>query len=102
MAKRGTTEIIEQLAAEIGENIYMDIAKWHLFLSNAHLHTVLAEKLYPLLTSNSVEESKVLQILKEIPVKIGGGKREIPLSDLLPANCQTNLMEILEEYQRQL
>ncbi|MCZ0901244.1 DUF3181 family protein, partial [Microcoleus sp. HI-ES] len=25
-----TTQAIESLAAEIGENVYIDIAKWHL------------------------------------------------------------------------
>jgi hypothetical protein len=51
MAKTNTTEAIEALAAEIGENIYIDVAKWHLYLREAHLHTTLAEQLYPLLTS---------------------------------------------------
>lgn len=97
-----TTEIIEAIAAEIGENVYLDIAKWHLYLSNAHLHTVVAEQVYPLLTSKSLDEDRVLQILQNIPVKIGGGKREIPLIDLLPMQCQVNLMDILEKYQSQL
>jgi len=102
MVKANTREIIEALAAEIGENVYMDIAKWHLYLSDAHLHTVLAEQVYPLLTSNSLEESQVRQILENIPVKIGGGKREIPLIDLVPKDCQANLMDILEEFQTKL
>lgn len=102
MAKPNTTEVIERLAAEIGENVYIDVANWHLYLSDAHLHTVVAEQVYPLLTSNSLEESRVVQILKNIPVKIGGGKREIPLIDLMPSACQVNLMELLEEYQRKL
>ena len=102
MAKPNTTEIIEALAAEIGESVYMDIAKWHLYLSDAHLHTVLAEQLYPLMTSNSLDEDRVLQILQNTPVKIGGGKREIPLVDLLPMQCQVNLMDIIEKYQRKL
>jgi len=102
MVKANTREIIEALAAEIGENVYMDIAKWHLYLSDAHLHTVLAEQLYSLLTSNSLEESQVRQILENIPVKIGGGKREIPLIDLVPKDCQANLMDILEEFQTKL
>jgi len=99
MAKTNTTEILEALAAEIGENIYIDIAKWHLFLSNAKLHTVVAEKMYPLLTSKSVDEDQVIKILESIPVKIGGGKRELPLIDLLPLQCQVNLVDILEKYQ---
>jgi hypothetical protein len=99
MAKTNTTEILEALAAEIGENIYIDIAKWHLFLSNAKLHTVVAEKMYPLLTSKSVDEDQVIKVLESIPVKIGGGKRELPLIDLLPLQCQVNLVDILEKYQ---
>ena len=102
MAKPNNTEVIEAIAAEIGESVYMDIAKWHLYLSEAHLHTVLAEQLYPMLTSNSLDEDKVLQILQNTPVKIGGGKREIPLVDLLPQQCQGNLMDILEKYQSKL
>jgi hypothetical protein len=70
MAKTNTTEILEALASEIGENIYIDIAKWHLFLSNAKLHTVVAEKMYPLLTSKSVDEDQVIKILESIPVKL--------------------------------
>ena len=102
MAKQSTTEIIEAIAAESGESVYLDIAKWHLYLSDAHLHTVVAEQLYPILTSNSLDENRVLQILQNIPVKIGGGRREIPLIDLLPVQCQVNLMDILEKYQRDL
>jgi hypothetical protein len=102
MAKINTTEAIETLAAEIGENIYIDVAKWHLYLREAHLHTTLAEQIYPLLTSNSLEEDRVVQILQKIPVKLGGGKREVPLADLLPMQCQVNLMDLLEEYQRSM
>jgi hypothetical protein len=101
MARQSTTEIIEAIAAEIGENVYIDIAKWHLYLSDAHLHTVVAEQLYPILTSQSLDEDRVLQVLQKIPVKIGGGRREIPLIDLLPVQCQVNLMDILEKYQRE-
>lgn len=100
MARQNTTEIIEAIASEIGENIYIDIAKWHLYLSDAHLATVVAEQVYPMLTSNSLDEARVQQILQNIPVKIGGGKREIPLIDLLPKQGQANLMDILEKYQR--
>ncbi|MDZ8185323.1 MAG: DUF3181 family protein [Nostoc sp. ChiSLP02] len=102
MAKTNTTELLEALAAEIGENVYIDVAKWHLYLSNAKLHTIVAEKLYPLITSNTVNEDKVKQVLESIPVKIGGGKRELPLIDLLPLQCQVNLVDILEKYQREI
>lgn len=102
MANSNPTEAIEALAAEIGENIYIDVAKWHLYLSDAHLHKAVAERVYPLLADSSLNEDRVLQILREIPVKIGGGKRELPLVDLLPMQCQVNLMDLLEEYQRKI
>ncbi|MFM6515410.1 MAG: DUF3181 family protein, partial [Microcystis panniformis] len=34
-----TTQDIENLAAQIGDNIYIDVAKWHLYLREAHLHS---------------------------------------------------------------
>jgi hypothetical protein len=102
MANISSSEAIETLAADIGENVYMDIAKWHLFLSNAHLHTTVAEKLYPLLSGNRITEDQVTQVLQNIPVKLGGGKREIPLLDLIPMQCMVNLMDLLEEFQRKL
>ncbi|ADI64544.1 DUF3181 family protein [Trichormus azollae] len=100
MAKTNTTELLEALAAEIGENIYIDIAKWHLYLADAKLHNVVAEKLYPLITDRKVNENRVIQILESIPVKIGGGRKELALIDLLPLQCQVNLVDILEKYQR--
>ena len=97
-----SSEAIETLAAEIGENIYIDVAKWHLYLSDAHLHTVIAEKVYPLIEDNALSEDKVSQILGDIPIKLGGGKRELPLIDLLPMQCQVRLMDLLEEHQNNL
>ena len=97
-----SSEAIETLAAEIGENIYIDVAKWHLDLTDAHLHTVIAEKVYPLIEDNSLSEEKVSQILGDIPIKLGGGKRELPLIDLLPMQCQVRLMDLLEEHQNNL
>ncbi|NEO64280.1 MAG: DUF3181 family protein, partial [Moorea sp. SIO4G2] len=40
--------------------------------------------------------------LNALQVKLGGGKRQVPLADLLPMQCQMDLIDILEEYQRQL
>ncbi len=100
MANVNAARVLEALAAEIGETIYLDIAKWHLYLSNAHLHTVLAEQLYPMLQKGTVNESEVLQILRAIPVKVGGGRHELPLLELLPMQCQVNLIDLLEEFQK--
>jgi Protein of unknown function (DUF3181) len=102
MAYKSSSEAIESLAAALGENVYIDVAKWHLYLRDAHLHTVLAEQLYPLLTKGMVTEAQVSEILKGIAVKLGGGKMEVSLADLLPMQSLVHLMDALEEYQRDL
>lgn len=93
---------IEKLAAAIGENVYIDVAKWHLYLRDAHLHTTLAERFYPMLTKGNVSESQVNEVLQSIPVKLGGGKIEVSLADLLPMQSQVHLVDALEEFQRDL
>lgn len=94
-----SSEAIEKLAAAIGENVYIDVAKWHLYLRDAHLHTPLAEQLYPLLAKGTPSEDQVLNILQQMSVKLGGGKLDVPLSDLLPMQAQVHLMDVLEEFQ---
>jgi Protein of unknown function (DUF3181) len=96
------TQAIEDLAAEIGDRIYIDVAKWHLYLEDAKLHVILAERLYPMLLEGRLDDSRILQVLQDLPISIGAGKREIPLVDLLPRQCQTQLTNILEEFQRQM
>lgn len=102
MAKQSTSEIIEAIASDIGENVYIDIAKWHLYLADAKLHTALAEQLYPVLKARSLSEDRVQQVLQNIPVKLGGGKKEIPLADLIPTKCQADMMDILDKYQNEM
>ncbi|MEG4803084.1 DUF3181 family protein [Microcoleus sp. ARI1-B5] len=97
-----TTLAIESLAAEIGENVYIDIAKWHLYLRDAHLHTVVAQQLYPMLENGNLDDDKVGQVLQGISVKLGGGKREVPLADLIPMQSRVHLMDVLEEFQRDM
>ncbi|MDY7022613.1 MAG: DUF3181 family protein [Cyanobacteriota bacterium] len=97
-----TTQEIEKLAAEIGENIYIDVAKWHLYLSNANLHTQLAEQLYPLLEAGNIEASQITQILQGTSVSLGGGKMTATLADLIPSSVESDLLKLLEEYQRQM
>lgn len=102
MANSNPTREIEALAAEIGDKIYIDVAKWHLYLCDAHLHTTVAEQVYPLLENKSLSAEQVEDILKRISVKLGGGRTQLPLLDLLPPNAMDDLMELLEEYQKQL
>jgi hypothetical protein len=95
-------EAVERLAAAIGEQVYIDIAKWHLYLNDAKLHVPLAEQLYPLIAEGKLTEQAVTAALTAMPIKVGGGKQEIPLVQLIPAQCQMQLMDALEAFARDL
>lgn len=97
-----STEFIENLAADIGSKVYIDIAKWHLYLNDAHLHTALAEKLAAVMEENALSDSTVKAALASIRVPIGGGQTQLPLADLVPSQCYPDLMDVLEEHQRDL
>jgi hypothetical protein len=97
------SEIIEQLAAAISEEVYMDIAKWHLYLSDANLHIPLAENFYALISDRqAINEADVIKVLTNTNVQIGGGKNQIPLLDLIPKQAQVRLLEILENFTKKL
>ncbi len=97
-----STPQIEALAAEIGENIYIDVAKWHLYLADAHLHTFLAERVASLLVEDNLSEKTVTEILRQIPVTLGGGNLEVSLLNLLPSSVQSDLLNLLKNYQENL
>lgn len=100
MAQVPSNPEIEQLAAAIGEEVYIDVARWHLYLRDAHLHTLLAEQLAPQVRAGKVDEDAVTEILQRIQVKVGGGRKELPLADLLPMQSLLNLLDVLEEFSR--
>jgi hypothetical protein len=97
-----TMDLVEDLAAEIGDRVYIDVAKWHLYLRDAKLHTELAQKLYALMENGAVKEADVTALLQSMMIKLGGGKKELPLSDLVPMSCQVSLMDVVEEFQRKM
>ena len=98
MGKSFTARDIEELAADIGRDVYIDVAKWHLYLADAHLHTAIAEKIATLIEDDALTEEAVQDILRTIPIALGGGQKELPLIDLVPMQAQVALMDILEEY----
>lgn len=96
------TTTLESLSAEIGDNIYLEIAKWHLYLSNARLHSVLAERVFPLIENDRLTAEAVETILRDIPVTIGGEKQELPIWNFLPQSGFQRLMNLLEDFQKNL
>ncbi|MBE9137248.1 DUF3181 family protein [Nodosilinea sp. LEGE 07088] len=102
MSDASTARAIEALAAAIGDKVYIDVAKWHLYLGDAKLHTPLAERLYPLVTGDAVTESAVAEVLAGTPIAIGGGSKTVPLADLIPAGSKADLLDAIADYQRDL
>ncbi|WP_227517536.1 DUF3181 family protein [Parathermosynechococcus lividus] len=78
------TPLIERLAAAIGGEIYIDVAKWHLYLRDAKLHTPLAEAFLPLLEQGEVNRSHVQAVLQEVSVPLGVAKSLSPLTGWFP------------------
>jgi hypothetical protein len=97
-----TAELIEDLAAEIGDQVYIDVAKWHLYLREARLHTVVAEKLYGLISDRNFSEPAVMEVLQGIVVSLGNGKKQLPIVELIPDQCLRALMNLLDDFQRKL
>ncbi|MGK7890573.1 MAG: DUF3181 family protein [Leptolyngbyaceae cyanobacterium] len=97
-----SSQDIERIAADIGSTAYIDVAKWHLYLRDAHLHIPLAEALYPTLVDGAIDEAKVEAALRNISVNLGGGKCTLTLLELIPAQSLRDLMDVLEECQRDL
>ena len=102
MSKSVSNEAIETLAAEIGDVAYLDIAKWHLDLAHAHLHSALAEKIYPLLLDRTFSRAKLTALLGEMVIEIGAGKRSIPLLDFIPDRQVERLYQAIDDYQAKL
>ena len=92
---------IEDLAAEIGDKVYIDVAKWHLYLKEAKLHTTLAEQVFPFL-NNGLNGEKLTEILTGISIDLGGGRLKTPLLNLIPVTAQARLMDVLQDYERNL
>lgn len=97
-----STRQIEALAAAIADKIYIDVAKWHLYLGDAKLHTPLAEAFFPELEARSISEAKVEAILRQTSIALGGGRTTVPLRDLIPRSNQSDLYELLVDFQHEL
>jgi hypothetical protein len=93
---------IEELASEIGDKIYIDVAKWHLYLKDAKLHTLVAAKALDILSEGSMTGDKLTELLSSISIDLGGGRKKVTLLDLIPVTGQANLMDIITEFARDL
>eukprot|EP00210_Caulerpa_lentillifera_P008908 g8499.t1 len=92
------------LAHDIGADVYVDINGWHLFLrdisisSKVELHTALAQQIAPDLLSEGFDRERIETVLKQVPLKIGGGKQSVALYDALPPYSVEELLQICEKF----
>lgn len=102
MAYSPPAETIEALASNIGEVVYIDVAKWHLYLNDAKLHTLAAQRLYPMIEDDRISEAEITKVFEDISIPLGGGRQKIPLMQLIPKGCMADLMRVLEDFKDRL
>jgi hypothetical protein len=88
---------IEALAEQLGDRLYLEIAQWHLYLKDAKLALVVAERFYALMEEGRVNAAAVLEVLQEVKVSLGRG--QIPLLQCLPPGAEGQALEILREFE---
>ncbi len=85
---------ITDLENLIGDQIYIKIEKWNLYLSDAGLSRRLAIECLSNLDKGSEEAAKVS--LEKLLVKIGDGDKKIPLLNLITSSQVNDLIGILD------
>lgn len=76
----------------------------HLFLKDSKYHIPLARIVSQRIAAdgNRYNEDAVMEILRDCPVKVGGGKGTVQLLDLLPNICVQDFLKIAEDYANDL
>lgn len=101
---KGARSPYDDLAADIGRDVYADVGGWHLFLrdlsvepgADAKMAAALAAELGPR-AGERLSESDVERVLARVPVRLGG-KDKVPLLDLVPKAGVRDLTRIVEEF----
>jgi hypothetical protein len=92
-------EHIEALAEQLGDRFYLDLEKWHLYLKDAKLQGVLAERLYALIEEKRVNVKAIEEVLQDVRVTVGGGRNQISLLHFLPVGTEKAMLEVLQTLQ---
>ncbi|MFQ3678914.1 MAG: DUF3181 family protein [Pseudanabaenaceae cyanobacterium] len=98
MASSLSNEMLEQLAALVAAETYLDVARWHLYLNDAKLDRRVAEACGDLLAAGQVNPTAVADCLRQIEVPLGGGKTTLPLWALVPETAIARLTQTLQEF----
>ncbi len=89
---------LEELKLLISDRIYLQVARWNLYLGDAGL----AESLAIACNANLELGPRVAaqKALDSVQVQFGGGKTSIELAKLIPSGTVFELEEILDQFCR--
>jgi hypothetical protein len=87
---------LEELTRAIADRLYIQVARWHLYLGDAGLADALAIEAAGRLEQGAGVAAR--QALEAVQVPIGGGATRLPLARLLPAGQLQDLEELLERF----
>lgn len=90
---------IEALAEQLGDRFYLDIEKWHLYLRDAKLHLMLAERFYALIEEKRVDLEAIESVLQDVRLSVGGGRNQIALQYFLPLGTEKAILALLQDVQ---
>ncbi len=87
---------VESLAADLGQAVYLEIARWRLFVADAHLDHALAEALNPLVGTQA-SSAQIDTVLEKITVPLGDGST-LPLARFLSPASRQQILTVLREF----
>ena len=105
---KGSRSPYEDLASKIGDQCYIDVQGWHLYLKDVKIAPgatvtvadALAEKLGSTIQGQGFNQSMLDKLMDQVPVKLGQGKSTLPLAEVMPSRGLQDLAEICEKYAR--
>ncbi len=92
------SEDLYEIKACISDRIYIQIARWHLYLGDAGLAEELAIACNASLDKGASVAAR--QGLESVQVQLAGGTTKLPLARLIPPSQLFDLEEILSPYCR--
>jgi hypothetical protein len=89
---------LKDLEVALADRLYLQVARWHLYLGDAGLAQALAIECAARLDQGTAVCAR--QALEAVQVPIGGGGTRLPLARLIPADQLRDLEEVLEPFCR--
>ena len=89
---------LRELQLAIADRIYIQVAKWHLYLGDAGLSEALAIECSAKFDEGASASAR--HGLESVQVPLAGGSFRLPLARLIPPSQIIDLEEILDPYCR--